>query len=255
MNAQVGQRSGVRGVFAKGTGQHERIRLTDGNEEASDDQLALLVHDLKNPLSSIALEVDLIGERVTSCERLDMAQAIARIRRNVTFLDRLIYDLVDICTLANGRLVLNRAPCDLPRLLAATIDRVVPANERHRVSLATGGALSAEIDEVRIERVVSNLLDNALKYTPASSGITVRLAQAEDRAEISVADTGPGLSANEIDVVFEPYRRAASSRGRSGSGLGLYVSKQIVEAHGGRIGVESVRGFGARFYFTLPLVR
>jgi signal transduction histidine kinase len=100
--------------------------------------------------------------------------------------------------------------------------------------------------------VITNLLDNALRYTPSTGGIVVRLSKDLAGAHISICDAGPGLSPEEIAVVFEPYRRAASSLGRAGSGLGLYVSKQIVEAHGGRIGVESVRGMGARFFFALP---
>jgi signal transduction histidine kinase len=110
------------------------------------------------------------------------------------------------------------------------------------------------LDELRIERVVANLLDNALKYTPVDAPISVSARREGDAATISVADSGPGLTAAEIANLFEPYRRGGAARGRSGTGLGLYVSKQIVEAHGGRIGVESVTGVGARFFFALPLL-
>src|SRR5262249_49149781 len=109
-------------------------------------------------------------------------------------------------------------------------------------------------DELRIERVVANLLDNALKYTPRSGGIVVRAMRDDaNNALVSVCDVGPGLTTPELDYVFQPLRRGTTCIGRSGSGLGLYVCKQIVEAHGGRIGVDSVRGLGARFFFTLPL--
>ena len=108
------------------------------------------------------------------------------------------------------------------------------------------------VDELRIERVIANLLDNALKYTPASASIVVRLSGDRETAHVSICDAGPGLSSAEIGFVFEPYRRALSSAGQSGSGLGLYVSKQIVEAHGGYIGVDSARGAGARFYILAP---
>ena len=218
------------------------------------NELAQIVHDLKNPLSSIALETELLDARGVSCHGVDASQAMARIRRNVRFLDRLIYDLVDVCTLSDGRFALRRTRCDVAALLSIVIDRVVPAGDRHRVTLEAPIGIEAMLDELRIERVVANLLDNALKYTPNDAVIVVSARREGDGATISVADSGPGLTTAEIANLFEPYRRGGAARGRTGTGLGLYVSKQIVEAHGGRIGVESVTGVGARFFFALPLM-
>ena len=250
MNREFAQRQGQhRGVrFASGSGQYTKIPIA----LAQDDELAQIVHDLKNPLSSIALEAELLDARISSSDRSDVTQAINRIRRNVTFLDRLIYDLMDVCTMSAGRFALRRTTCELGKLLTSVIDRVVPSSERHRVILDAREATELRVDELRIERVITNLLDNALRYTPPSACIVVRLTRETRVAQVSICDAGPGLSPDEIEVVFEPYRRAASSLGRSGSGLGLYVSKQIVEAHGGCIGVESVCGMGARFFFALP---
>ncbi|HEY3801044.1 MAG TPA: HAMP domain-containing sensor histidine kinase [Kofleriaceae bacterium] len=218
------------------------------------NELAQIVHDLKNPLSSIALETEVLDARGVSCQGVDARQAMARIRRNVRFLDRLIYDLVDVCTLSDGRFALRRTRCDVAALLSIVIERVVPAGDRHRVRLDAPLGIDAMIDELRIERVAANLLDNALKYTPADAPIVVTARREGDAVAISVADTGPGLTASEVAHLFEPYRRGGTSRGRTGTGLGLFVSKQIVEAHGGRIGVDSVTGVGARFFFALPLL-
>lgn len=238
--------------FAMGTGEHAPILDEDG-EAPLHEELAQIVHDLKNPLSSIALEAELLDARMEFCERGDVAQAVGRILRNVTFLDRLVHDLMDACTLSNGFFSLRRTRCDLRCLLMSVIDRVVPAADRHRVFLDADDLRDILVDELRIERVIANLLDNALKYTPASAGIVIRLERTARTAHFSICDAGPGLSANEIETVFEPYQRASTSVGRRGTGLGLFVSKQIVEAHGGNIGVESVRGWGARFFFALPL--
>jgi len=250
MNTELVQRK-RRGLFAKGTGTHERMSIPeDGQDEGVEDELAQIVHDLKNPLASIALEVELMDARTPSGEH---AASIERIRRNVGYLDRLIYDLMDGCMLSSGKLALRRARCDLGGLLLAVIDRVVPTPDRHRVMLEVCNPAQVFVDELRIERVVANLLDNALKYTPASAGIVVRLSFELYGVQVSICDAGPGLTPAEKAVVFEPYRRAASGRRRPGTGLGLYVSKQIIEAHGGHIGVDSVRGVGARFFFGLPL--
>jgi signal transduction histidine kinase len=110
-----------------------------------------------------------------------------------------------------------------------------------------------ELDCKRIERVAANLLENALKYAPRSSPIVIELQCNDDHVRVSIADTGPGVDDTERRTIFDKYCRGESARGAAGSGIGLYVSKQIVEAHGGRIGVDSVRGHGACFYFDLPL--
>jgi signal transduction histidine kinase len=253
MDTQFGGGQGAKQLrLAEGTGRHASTVLEDldGPEE---NDLAHIVHDLKSPLSTIALEVDLLEERNLDASRLDISQSIQRIRRNVHYLDRLIYDLLDACTLSGGQLQLNRSRCELGGLLASVIERLVPTKDRHRVTLEAPEETVVVIDAIRIERVIANMLDNALKYTPSSGGIIVRLTKEQYSAQISIADAGPGLSPAEIEIVFRPYRRAASAHARPGSGLGLYVSKQIVEAHGGLIGVESVRGMGARFFFALPL--
>jgi signal transduction histidine kinase len=237
--------------FARGTGDHTPVPAID-ELPTHDTELAQIVHDLKNPLSSIGLEAELLDARISWGECFDATQAIDRIRRNVTFLNRLIYDLMDVCNLWNGEFSLRLVRRDLRLLLEAVIERVVSSADRARVFLDAREPIEALIDELRIERVVANLLDNALKYTPASGGIVVRLTREDDCAQVSICDAGPGLSPAEAAVVFEPYRRGETSKGRRGTGLGLYVSKRIVEAHGGSIGVESVRGSGARFYFALP---
>ena len=234
------------------SGQYMNVSIR--SSEPIGTELAQIIHDLKNPLSSIALETELLDARGVSCNGFDATQAMARIRRNVRFLDRLIYDLVDVCTLSDGRFALRRTRCELGALVGIVIDRMVPQADRHRVQVDAPARTDAFVDELRIERVVANLLDNALKYAPAHARIVVRISCDATSACIAVSDSGPGLSPAEIGVLFEPYRRGNNTSGRSGTGLGLFVAKQIVEAHGGRIGVESVTGVSTRFFFALPLV-
>ena len=218
----------------------------------SGDELAHVVHDLKNPLSSIALEIELLATTEPHSSDDTLSISIERMRRNVWFLDRLVYNLVDLCSLADDRLGLCRRECDLGSLVAAVVDRVVAARVRQRVIVEREEECAAMIDPLRIERVVANLIDNALKYTPANGTIVARTTRDASHCEVSVCDTGPGLSADELATLFEPYRRGRNALGREGTGLGLYVSKRLVEAHGGVIGVESIRGLGTRFFFRLP---
>jgi signal transduction histidine kinase len=226
------------------------LETTDAGLRA--EHVAQIVHDLKNPLSTIALEACLLDNKLAYGRPLDARDALARITRNVEFLDRMVQDLLDLCSLDAGRLELQRRPTELHTLLEQIIDRVVPTRDRGRVSLQSTEPVTTSIDDLRIERVVANLLQNALKYAPNTSGVVVRLAAVNDAIRISVSDTGPGITPAEIGSVFDKFRRASTAGAHEGSGLGLYVSKKIVEAHGGRIDVTSTPGAGSQFFFELP---
>ncbi len=218
-------------------------------EAAMIDELAVaeIVHDLKTPLSVIGLEAQLAAERWRANEA-PMLQ-LDRIERNVAYMDHLVHELLDLCIVDADRLELDIEPVELRHLLEDVIERVVPSPERHRVVLE-GPRFVIECDARRIERVVANLIDNALKHTAASAGIVVRLGRSMMGASISVIDAGPGIAAEQLAQLFGKYRRGTSER--RGTGLGLYVSRKIIEAHGGKLGVESVRGVGSRFFLELP---
>jgi signal transduction histidine kinase len=251
----VGRKSAMSGRSEKSAPRLARgtQELTPIREEPRliEDDVAEIVHDLKSPLTAITLEAILLEDKLQRGERQDGLHSVARIHHNIAFLDRLVLDLLDVCSLASGHLELHRSPTDVRELLERVIDRVVPAPHRAHVLLDAPVAIAIEIDELRIERVVSNLIDNALKYTPCTSDIVVRLTPTDDGACVSVIDAGPGITAAQREHIFDRYRRADTSRGRHGYGIGLYVCKKIIEAHGGRVGVESTR-HGSRFFFELP---
>jgi signal transduction histidine kinase len=174
------------------------------------------------------------------------------VQQNVTYLDRLVQDILDSCALEAGTFQLHKRPTELHALLESVIERSVATRDRARVYLEATGRHTLSLDDLRIERVVSNLLQNALKYAPPATGVVVRLEIAET-ARVSVIDAGPGMTPEEMSCVFGMYWRTEGAESYEGSGLGLYVSRRIVEAHGGTIGVDSVRHIGSRFYFELPL--
>jgi two-component system sensor histidine kinase SaeS len=109
------------------------------------------------------------------------------------------------------------------------------------------------VDGLRLERVIANLLENAFKYAPKHSGIVVNLSRSESSVCVAVVDAGPGVAESDHKAIFDKYRRARAVGSTDGNGLGLYVAKRIVEAHGGRIGVERMRDAGSRFFFELPV--
>jgi len=217
------------------------------------DYVVNLVHDLKSPLSVITLEASMLERRIGESVTADTKRAIKRIERNAEFLDRMVRDLLDASACESGKLTLKRDPVELGTLLRNVVARR-SSTEVARIQLSLDGRVIANIDGLRIERVVENLVQNALKYTPAGSTIGVSLERRDGLASINVTDSGPGLTTQQATYVFDKHRRGSNTASREGSGIGLFASRIIVEAHGGRIGVESVPGHGALFHVELPLV-
>jgi len=216
------------------------------------DEVAELVHDLKSPLATIALETYLLEQKLAPGDEVARA-AVARIASNVEFLDRMVQDILDLSALDAGQLELRRQPTELRALVEHVVERVTPSRDRGRVVVEPGPRVVLDIDDLRIERVVANLLGNALKYAPSCTGIVLRLDVGPTSVMLSVADAGPGMTPGELKHVFDKYRRGTAAHAREGWGLGLYVSKLLVEAHDGRIGVASELGRGSRFFFELPM--
>lgn len=215
-----------------------------------DDDVAALAHDLKNPLTIIMLEASQIEERLGARIPSSILRGLERIGQNAAYIDRLVSDLLDLTSHEAGKLELRLETVDLPRLLREAVDRSVPTIDRMRVSVEVRTSAYVNGDETRIERVVSNLVTNALKYCEGQ--VVIRLDARGEYACVSVIDTGPGLSEDESRRVFDRYRRASTSQ--SGYGLGLHTSRRIIEAHHGRIGISSQPGRGSRFFFELPVV-
>lgn len=250
--------------FRVGSRRLERVDPTAGRDDSRqalpdlasaavwEERLAQVVHDLKDPLNTIALETHLLCSKRAIGDDTEVRGAAARISRNVFFLERMVRDLLDSCSTDAGRFEIRRTPTELRALILRVVDRVVPTRDSGRVWIDASSPLTLAIDELRIERVIANLLQNALKYTPRPGLIGVRLEVTDHHVRVSVIDAGPGMTAAEAAFVFGKYRRAASGASAEGSGLGLYVSKQIIEAHGGRIWVISAEGTGSCFSLELP---
>lgn len=249
--------------FPLGTCEMDRLTIEGTDPDATspgiparglrEEDVAQIVHDLKHPLATIALEAALLDGVVAQNDHRALQRAVTRINRNVEFLDRMVHDLLDLCAIDVGHFMVHRTPTELRGLLASLMDRVVASRDAGRVVLEAPAAITLAIDDHRIERVVANLVQNALAYAPRSSRITIRLDVQDAFACVSVIDNGPGIAPHEREHIFDRYRRASTARTHDGNGLGLYVSKNIVEAHGGTIGVDSVPGAGSRFFFQLPI--
>ena len=216
-----------------------------------DEHVAALAHDLRSPLGNISQDAALLAELLVDEAAPIVQRSLLRIARNVAFMDRMLNELLDLDQLEAGRLELHRMPVDLAHVLANAVDRVAPSFDRDRLMLELVDGAVALIDRVRIERVIENLIRNALKYAPREP-IIVRLEIRGPRASISVIDRGVGLTVDQARRVFDRHWRGGGAA--SGSGLGLHISRKIVEAHGGRMGVESAPRRGSCFSFDLPMI-
>jgi two-component system, NarL family, sensor histidine kinase EvgS len=224
-------------------------------ERFRDEFLEFISHDLKNPLSIISLQARVLARQLSGRGLPEEAHAVDVITQSAAFIDRLVRELLEMAYVESQRMELNLETVALGPFLQAILERTISSFDRLRVRLEAPLPVTAPIESRRIERVVVNFLQNALKYSPPGSPIAVRLEARDGMAEVSVLDQGPGLSSEEASYVFDKYRRASGASRKEGLGLGLYISRRIVEAHGGRIGVESTPGRGARFYFQVPLAK
>jgi signal transduction histidine kinase len=223
-----------------------------------DDVIAVVSHDLKSPLSIILLQADLMLNTASAGgeESLRLLRVgVERIRRSGTHMQALIEDLLDLARIETQRFVLNLQSVESRVMLEEALLAASPLAEAKRITLSEKliDSPRLEADSERIFRVLSNLLGNAIKFTPEGGDITVRAERCGDELWITVADTGPGIAADHLPHVFERYWKARPAS-QVGEGLGLYIAKGIVEAHGGRIWAES-SNCGARLTFTLPLLR
>ncbi|MEW6309191.1 MAG: ATP-binding protein [Bacillota bacterium] len=222
------------------------------------DFIASVSHELRTPVTSITGFVEALADGLAADPEA-RARHLRIIAEETRRLNRLIADLFDVARLDAGQLELNLTPQHIDGLVERSVGKIVPLADKAGVSLcvrpgAQGGKVLADGD--RIAQVLLNLLDNGLRYSPSGGALTVLTEASKGEVTVSVADTGPGIAPGELTRVFERFYRVDKARTRSqgGTGLGLAIVKRLVEAHGGRVWVESAEGHGSVFRFTLPLL-
>jgi signal transduction histidine kinase len=221
-----------------------------------EDFMAMVSHDLRSLLGGIALSADLLKQVHQYENPLEQVTSYAdRILRFSARMTRLVGDLMDVASIEAGKLALLTARRNVALMLRDAADAFAPAAAMHGIALRCDGneAGFANIDHERILQVLTNLVGNALKFTEKGGRITIRIDRRDDEIVFSVADTGTGIPAELLDKIFERYFQSRHGD-RRGLGLGLFISKCIVEGHGGRIWAESTPGHGSTVSFTVPAV-
>ena len=221
---------------------------------ARDEMLGVVAHDLRNPLNTIVMGASTMLELLPESPPL-LRNHAQIVRRAADRMNRLIQDLLDVKRIESGRLAIEPRAVTVALLADEMLEMLRPLATAASLELVTD--LAPELPRVRADsgrilQVFSNLVGNAIKFTPSGGRITITATRTDDEVRFEIADTGPGIPAEQLPHVFGQFWQGARGD-RRGIGLGLAIAKGIVEAHGGRIWVESVLGEGSRFYFTLPL--
>jgi signal transduction histidine kinase len=212
-------------------------------------------HDLRNPLSVIHGHAGLLRKAFeTTGIDGNLQVSVNAISRSADRMNVMIGDLVDAAQWEGGAIVLQRESVPLKLFLEGLLTRVAPIIAIDRIHMEVSPALPPVCaDYARLERVLLNLLSNALKYSPPDTPVLVRACQDDGQVQIAVRDYGRGIAPEDLPHLFERFYRTSGTGTMEGIGLGLYITKLLVEAHGGAIRMESTPGKGSTFTFTLPV--
>jgi signal transduction histidine kinase len=220
---------------------------------ARDEVLGIVSHDLRSPLTTISLSAGLLLEQTPEDD--PRQQPLQTLQRSIRQMDRLIQDLLDVARIEASQLAVEPQAHAVEPLVheAGELLRPLAAERELQFELSVEPGLEPVLaDKERVLQVLTNLVGNAIKFTPAGRSIRLEATAAERAVRLSVVDQGPGIPHEQLDRLFDAYWQSRRT-GREGAGLGLFISRGIVEAHGGRIWAESRPGEGSAFRFTLPV--
>jgi len=223
--------------------------------QAREDVLAVVSHDIRNFLQAIKSGVQLLNKPPDKLGAEARAAIHSRMSSTVDLMGRVIADLLDMASIRNGRIEVVLRPEVAAQLINEAIAVHEPMAQQKGIRLLATCDIPTQVvtcDRERILQVFSNLLGNAIKFCRNGERIEISLRREGDQVQASVSDSGPGIASEDLPMVFDAYWSGARNR-RSGTGLGLYITKRIVEAHGGRIWIESEQGRGTTVHFTLPI--
>jgi len=223
---------------------------------AREDVLAIVSHDMRTPLSVVHTTASMLLNPKYQLTPQQVREQHERIKRNVELMNRMIGDLMDMVHLRSGKLSINPKPIVVNDVLREAVTAHEPlARDKGLQLIYDSGTdvMSGAADRARLMQLFQNLLGNAVKFTKAGDTINVTSRTHGRDGHIEIADSGPGIAAEDLPHIFDPYYSASGKHQKTGTGLGLYIAKGIVDAHGGTIRCTSTPGVGTTFNITLPL--
>lgn len=236
----------------------ENARLFRAAQDAvqkRDEFLSVAAHELKTPITSLRGFAQLLRRRLEHDQQVhgdELRRAVTIMEQQANKLGHLIAQLLDVTRLDAGKLALDRSPTDLTQLVQRAVEAAQATTDHHQFTLRGTQAITLTVDAMRLEQVLANLFANAIKYSPAGGPIEVSMERAPGQLRITVADRGVGILPAQRGQIFERFYQADGDHS-AGMGLGLSISRQIAELHGGRLDYEPRPGAGSCFVLTLPL--
>ncbi len=219
------------------------------------DFYSMIAHDLRSPLSALLMRTDLLLRGRRGVLSAEMIVDLRKMEANMRSLVALINDFLDFARMEEAAHKIERTRFDVGALIAEIVDDFRPLMEstRQEIRIETAAQLFVQGDRRRLQQVLTNLIANAIKFTPAGGTIVVRSVLVGHWCEVQIDDDGPGIEPEVLPMLFQRYTRAPKRSGIvEGTGLGLLIVREIVEAHGGTVGVDSTLGKGSRFWFRVP---
>ncbi len=218
-----------------------------------DEFIGIASHELKTPLTSLKAYTQILQKKVAADGNEDVLRGLNKMDRQLSKLNMLVSDLLDVTKIERGNLKLNKEKFDFSELAAEIIEDMQKTAEKHTIVLEQNSTVLMHADRERIGQVITNFISNAIKYSPKSDKVIVQIASAKNKTELHVQDFGVGIKRDKLEKVFERFYRVSGLQENTfpGLGLGLYISSEIVKRHKGNIWAESVFGKGSTFSFSI----
>jgi two-component system, sensor histidine kinase and response regulator len=267
--ARINSHIRIKGLRDQLKEKNEQLKELNSELEARNGELArlndlknqfigIVAHDLRNPLTVVMAVGSLLENQFDKQSNEKQRSLVSSINTSCLHMLDIINDLLDVKMIDSGRLAVNPMPTDMAKLAKKNVDfnTNLSSHKNIAIILSTDGNMPpAKVDSTRIDQLLNNLLSNAVKYSNPGSTVRVAVVPVGETIEISVADEGQGIPAEELEMIFEPFKMASPkpTSGEKSTGLGLAIAKKIVDAHNGRISVESSVGVGTTFTVALPI--
>ncbi|MEA3345288.1 MAG: ATP-binding protein [Chloroflexota bacterium] len=235
--------------------ERRQVEQLQDLEQLQSNFIFSVSHELQTPLTIMKTSLGLLKEEGSRCSEETRRELVETISHHTERLEDLVADLLEVTRLEAGQVTLSRQPTDMHSIAEQAVQDFAPLAKHKRQVLALDlppDPCLVSVDRRRIEQVLDNLLSNAHKFTPKGGEIRVSLRESEEEVEVSVGDNGPGIPLAEQERIFEKFYARVNGQGATGIGLGLYLARQFVSLHSGRIWVESQPGKGSTFRFTIP---
>jgi two-component system CheB/CheR fusion protein len=245
--------SGYIGSLTDITEQELAQQATNSLLQKKDEFLSIASHELKTPISSMKAYLQIAGRLSNSKEFVQLNPIIQKANNQVNKLTSLVHDLLDVTKIQAGKMEFSPNVFSITDAIHDCIDQMQNNSNNHKVIVESSSSIKVNADKYRVEQVILNLLENAIKYSPDAKDVLLNCDEENGWLKLSVTDFGIGIPEDQKQFVFDRFFRAhTSAHNFSGLGLGLYISSEIIKRHGGEIGVESKEGKGSVFWFTLP---